>query len=75
MNQHTHSYVYWHGHEHGHLGERHAEGHSHLYAMTHTHGVGGKTPHSHKERQEHPTDDVSGPNHHHAVSDHLVEAK
>ena len=68
MNQHTHSYVYWHAHAHKHLGELHNEGHSHLYAATHEHGAGGKTPHSHKERQEHP-DETSV--HHHAVSDHL----
>ncbi len=72
MNEHTHSYVYWHAHEHGHLGERHADGHSHLYAATHEHGPAGKTPHSHKERQEHPGMEAVQ---HHAVSDHLVVAE
>lgn len=79
---HTHHYSYWHAHEHYHrevgpdgnseIG--HASGHHHFYANTHEHGdQSNKTPHSHKEKQYHPTNDTNGPYHHHAVADHELE--
>jgi len=78
---HTHHYSYWHAHEHEHddtgkLRMTHTAGHHHFYAQTHEHGPqSNKTPHSHKDKQFHPTNDTKGPYHHHGTADHEEEEK
>ena len=79
MSSHTHHYSYWHSHEHEHddtgkLRMTHTAGHHHFYAQTHEHGPqSNKIPHSHKDKQFHPTNNAEGPYHHHAVADHEIE--
>ena len=49
----------------------HDTGHYHLSAQTHEHSTKSNLiPHSHKEKQHHPENDVDGPYHHHADIDH-----
>ncbi len=72
---HSHEYSFWHAHMHDHdygeTGMSHDTGHFHLYAQTHNHGAKSNLmPHSHKEKQYHPENDVDGPYHHHALADH-----
>ncbi|KKM05163.1 hypothetical protein LCGC14_1756920 [marine sediment metagenome] len=49
----------------------HNTGHHHFYSNIHEHGPKSNTaPHSHKEKQYHPKNDIDGPYHHHAIADH-----
>ena len=82
---HSHEYRYWHAHLHSHADERslvdmplstgnprthHDTGHYHPWAQTHGHGERSDgSPHTHKEKQDHPRDD-GVITHHHATADH-----
>ncbi len=78
---HTHHYSFWHAHEHVHEGTfdsgipvqgNHTGGHYHNWMQTHSHGAGGRNPHTHKDRQYHEESDPET-KHHHAVDAHDME--
>ena len=79
---HTHHYRFWHAHTHRHMAPpdgsppitwEHNTGHYHNWMQTHDHGGGAdKTPHTHKDKQYHPTDDKVT-KHHHALDAHDTE--
>ncbi len=86
---HAHEYRFWHAHTHGHISEKslretefhsgthdwHGTGHYHLWAQTHDHGSKPSLwPHTHKDKQFHPADDLDE-KHHHAPADHDEDEK
>ena len=69
---HTHHYSFWHSHEHTHVEGGHYGAHYHNWMQTHTHGAGGKGPHTHKAKQYHEENDPET-KHHHALDAHDTE--